>query len=96
MPLPSCGIAAPELGKGGYRLLNETGTVEIPFELMDEHVVIPVSFNGSEPFRLGLDTGMPFYGATLDPSPITTATIMARVSRRVGIPRWSASLRASS
>ncbi len=74
---PSCGGAAPELARGGYRMLNETGTVEIPFELMDEHVVIPVSVNGSEPFHLVLDTGMPFYGATLDPSPRTDALELA-------------------
>lgn len=50
-----------------------TGTVEIPFELMNEHVVIPVSVNGGEPFRLVLDTGMPFYGAMLNPSARTDA-----------------------
>ncbi len=72
-PQPSCGSAAPALAKGGYRMLGGAETIEIPFELMNEHVVIPVSVNGSEPFRLVLDTGMPFYGATLSPGPRTDA-----------------------
>jgi hypothetical protein len=54
-------------------MLGGGSTVEIPFELLNEHVVISVSVNGSEPFRFVLDTGMPFYGATLSPSPRTDA-----------------------
>ncbi len=72
-PAPSCGSAVPRSVKGEYRMLGSGGSVTFPFELVHEHVVIPVSVNGSEPFRLVLDTGMPFYGATLAPGPRTDA-----------------------
>ena len=37
----------------------------VPFELVNNHLLVPVSVNGSEPFHLILDTGMPAMGAML-------------------------------
>lgn len=72
-PKPSCGSSAPQPPSGSARLLSETGVVEIPFEHVFDYIVIPVSVDGSEPLRLILDTGMPFYGAVLHPNPRTDA-----------------------
>jgi hypothetical protein len=43
----------------------ESGSVSLPFEVVNQHILVPVSVNGSEPFRLILDTGMPAMGAML-------------------------------
>jgi hypothetical protein len=48
-----------------YEIRGDAGTVTIPVELVARHVLIPVSLNGSKPFRLVLDTGMPDGGGIL-------------------------------
>ena len=58
---------------GSARLLSEDGVVELPFEHAFDYIVVPVSVDGSDPLRLILDTGMPFYGAVLHPNARTDA-----------------------
>lgn len=48
-----------------YSFAAGASEVTIPFELAHNHIVIPVSVNGSEPFRVILDTGMPTGGIFL-------------------------------
>jgi len=69
----SCGSTGPLQVTGSARLLSDTGVVEVPFEHVFDYIVVPVSVDGSEPLRLILDTGMPFYGAVLHPNPRTDA-----------------------
>jgi hypothetical protein len=42
-----------------------SATITVPFEMINNHAIVPVSINGSEPFQLILDTGMPAMGAVL-------------------------------
>jgi len=72
-PKPSCGNTGPMQAPGSARLLSDTGVVELPFEHVFDYIVVPVSVDGSEPLRLILDTGMPFYGAVLHPNARTDA-----------------------
>jgi hypothetical protein len=68
-----CGAPPVDASLGGYRILEPSGKAEVPFRMLNEHILIPVRVNGSEPFRLVLDTGMPWPGIVLHPSPRTDA-----------------------
>ncbi len=48
-----------------YSFAAGTSEVTIPFELAHNHIIIPVSVNGSDTFRVILDTGMPIGGIFL-------------------------------
>lgn len=43
----------------------ENGVTELPFKLINNHVILPVSVNGSPTFNVLLDTGMPGPGLAL-------------------------------
>lgn len=43
----------------------EDGVPEVPFELINNHLILPISINGSEPLDIALDTGMPAHGLAL-------------------------------
>jgi len=58
-------MGLPEETEPKYEFLSKSGVVTIPFELINNHIVIPVSVHGSEPFRMILDTGMPVGGVVL-------------------------------
>ncbi|MDH3743812.1 MAG: aspartyl protease family protein [Acidobacteriota bacterium] len=47
----------------------ENGVPEIPFELVNNHLILPISVNGSKPLRVVLDTGMPAPGLALFDGP---------------------------
>ena len=47
----------------------EGGVAEIPFRLVNNHLIIPVSVNGSEPLDVVLDTGMPAAGLAIYDGP---------------------------
>ena len=60
--LSGCQLA--ELAQFGYanatathRWLGEARSTTLPFELIDDHIVLPVSINASEPLRFVLDSG---------------------------------------
>lgn len=57
----------------------------MPFERAGEHVLLPVSINGSPPFRLVLDTGMPSPGIVLYEGPRVQALKLAFGPRRVRV-----------
>ncbi len=48
-----------------YEFLSGGDVVTVPFELVNNHLILEVSVNGSEPFRTILDTGMPMSGMFL-------------------------------
>jgi predicted aspartyl protease len=48
-----------------YTIASGASEVTVPFELANNHLIIPVSVNGSETFRVILDTGMPTGGIFL-------------------------------
>ena len=50
---------------GEYNFTGENGFIEIPFELVLDHIVITAILNGENPVNLVLDTGMPAHGAML-------------------------------
>lgn len=52
-------------------LTAEGGVAVIPFELVNNHMIISVSINGSEPLDIVLDTGMPAPGLVIYESPET-------------------------
>jgi len=56
---------APTRATLDYTIAAGANEVGIPFELVSNHIVIPVSVNRSEPFRVILDTGMPTGGIFL-------------------------------
>lgn len=60
---PPHGAALPD--RTIYTVAAESGVPEIPFERVNNHVVLPLSVNGSEAFRVVLDTGMPASGLVL-------------------------------
>jgi predicted aspartyl protease len=49
---------------GAWRMESQDGSTIVPFELLADHVVIPVNVNG-QPLKLILDTGMPVDGVLL-------------------------------
>jgi hypothetical protein len=51
--------AVPSQHRPEFEGLPDTGTVDIPLEVVNNHLLIPISVNGSEPFKVILDTGMP-------------------------------------
>jgi len=48
-----------------FHITAPSGVPEIPFQLVNNHIIIPISVNGSEPFKIILDTGMPMTGLAL-------------------------------
>lgn len=46
-------------------LTATSGVAEIPFKLINNHLILPVRVNGSEPLDVALDTGMPAAGLAL-------------------------------
>lgn len=64
---PVCG--GPGGPPAGECVVTADGPVEVPFRVLNNHVLIPVSVNGSAPIELILDTGMPVYGVMLHPGP---------------------------
>jgi hypothetical protein len=64
---PVCG--GPGGPPAGECIVTADGPVEVPFRVLNNHVLIPVSVNGSAPLELILDTGMPVYGVMLHPGP---------------------------
>ena len=58
-------MGLPEETEPKYEFLAKSGVVTIPLELVNSHIVIPVSVDGSKPFRMILDTGMPVRGVVL-------------------------------
>lgn len=48
-----------------FKVTAPSGVPEIPFQLVNNHIIIPISVNGSEPFKIILDTGMPMTGLAL-------------------------------
>jgi hypothetical protein len=68
-PGPKCQMSVPAPPPGEYEILSGERTVTLPFETSANWVLVPVSVNGSEPFRLILDTGMPMNGAILFDGP---------------------------
>jgi membrane-associated protease RseP (regulator of RpoE activity) len=58
-------VTDPVQPQSGYTMLSEKGIAKIPFELVNNHICIPVKVNGSEALRMILDTGMPADGAFL-------------------------------
>ncbi len=69
----TCPLAAPVAAQGAHSLaLHETvvfpagrDTVSVPFEDVGGHIQLPVSVNGSSPFMMVFDTGMPTPGVLL-------------------------------
>jgi hypothetical protein len=57
-------IRMPASMMGGSRIDTPEGTTTFPFELISNHIVLPVEINGSI-VKLILDTGMPIEGAIL-------------------------------
>lgn len=66
---PASSCATPMGPPAGECVVTATGRIEIPFRVLNNHVLIPVSVNGSSPLELILDTGMPVYGVMLHPGP---------------------------
>jgi hypothetical protein len=60
-------VQAPPPGK--YEILSGARTVSFPFEVSMNWILVPVRVNGSGPFHLILDTGMPVNGAILFDGP---------------------------
>jgi hypothetical protein len=60
-----CGQNHPCLPEGDCPLPSGDSKTEIPFTLSYTHILVPISINGSEPFQLILDTGMPMDGIIL-------------------------------
>ncbi|MCP3979107.1 MAG: hypothetical protein GY716_07215 [bacterium] len=52
-------------GAAAESSLPSSATASVPFEVVNNHILVPVSVNGSDPFRLILDTGMPAMGAAV-------------------------------
>lgn len=48
-----------------FTVTAENGVPEIPFRLVNNHLILPMSVNGSEPLDIALDTGMPAAGLAL-------------------------------
>lgn len=48
-----------------FTVTAESGVPEIPFKLVNNHLILPISVNGSEPLDVVLDTGMPSGGLAL-------------------------------
>ena len=61
---PAIGQFAPP-DRTRFEVVAESGKPEIPFERINNHVVVPLSINGSKEFQLVLDTGMPASGVVL-------------------------------
>jgi hypothetical protein len=72
-PSSGCTAQSAEIPQGGYRILAPSGKAVVPFEMSNDHILVPVRVDGSEPFHLVLDTGMPIPGVMLHPSPRTDA-----------------------
>lgn len=53
-----------------HTLTAEGGVAEIPFKLVNNHLILPVSVNGSEPLDVVLDTGMPAAGLAIYGGPL--------------------------
>jgi len=68
---PVCG--GPGGPPAGECIVTADGPIEVPFRVLNNHVLIPVSVNGSAPLELILDTGMPVYGVMLHPGPEVAA-----------------------
>jgi len=63
------------------------GVPEIPFKLINNHLILPLSVNGSPPLDVVLDTGMPAPGLALYDSPEVAAlelTIDPSMNARIG------------
>ncbi|RLC46931.1 MAG: hypothetical protein DRI23_11840 [Candidatus Cloacimonadota bacterium] len=50
---------------GDYVFKGEDGVIEIPFQLIQNHVILTADLNGGNSVKLVLDTGMPAHGAML-------------------------------
>lgn len=61
--------ATPMAPPAGECVVTAEGPIEIPFRVLNHHVLVPVSVNGSPPLDLILDTGMPVHGVMLHPCP---------------------------
>ncbi len=48
-----------------FTITAADGVPEVPFDLINNHLVLPLSVNGSEPLAVVLDTGMPAAGLAL-------------------------------
>ncbi len=68
-PAATCTSGPQGPPAGEYALTSNDGTAAIPFQVSRHHILVPVRVNGSEPFDLILDTGMPFHGAILFTGP---------------------------
>jgi hypothetical protein len=64
---PACG--SPMRPPKGECTVTASGPIEVPFRVFRNHVLIPVSVNGSPPLDVVLDTGMPVPGIMLHPGP---------------------------
>jgi len=62
--LAACGYM-PAIGAAVQIRSQETPLVEIPFTLVDDHIVLPVTINDSPEIDVLLDTGMPMKGLML-------------------------------
>ncbi len=58
-------VATMPGGAATFEITAESGTPDVPFSEINNHVILPVSVNGSEPLRVVLDTGMPMSGLVL-------------------------------
>lgn len=63
-------MAASVAAQQPAELGSSTGTassvvVEVPYRLINNHLILPLSINGSEPLDIALDTGMPAAGLAL-------------------------------
>ncbi len=56
-----------------FTVTAENGVPEIPFKLINNHLILQVSVNGSEAFDVALDTGMPAGGLAIYDGPRTEA-----------------------
>lgn len=48
-----------------FTVTAENGVPEIPFRVINNHLILPLSVNGSKPLDIALDTGMPAAGLAL-------------------------------
>jgi PDZ domain-containing protein/aspartyl protease len=73
-PLPAAGSAVQDLhetlardphAEPEFQIPGGASEISFPFQLINQHVVLPVMVNGQGPFQIILDTGMPMDGMIL-------------------------------